>query len=67
MRRKLLYVLFIFVLLAGALNFKLPTVNASTVSAAELISLVNSLRTSVYGLPALIEDPILDSTASSTA
>jgi len=67
MRRKLFYALFIVVFLIAAINFRVPTVSASTVSAAELISLVNSLRTGVYGLPALIEDPILDSTASSTA
>lgn len=67
MRRKLFYTLFIVIFLFAAINFRIPTVRASTVSAAELISLVNSLRTGVYGLPALIEDPILDSTASSTA
>jgi LysM repeat protein len=67
MRRKLFSALFILVLLVTALNVKLQPVNASTVSAAELISLVNTLRTGVYGLPALIEDPILDSTAASTA
>lgn len=67
MRRKLLYILFVIVFLTAAINYQVPTVSASTVSAAELISLVNSLRTGVYGLPALIEDPILDSTASSTA
>ena len=67
MRRKLFYALFIVVFLVAAINFRIPAVSASTVSAAELISLVNSLRTGVYGLPALIEDPILDSTASSTA
>jgi LysM repeat protein len=67
MRRKLFYILLIIVFLTAAINYRLPTVSASTVSAAELISLINSLRTGVYGLPALIEDPILDSTASSTA
>jgi LysM repeat protein len=67
MRRKLLYVLLIIVFLTAAINYRVPTVSASTVSAAELISLVNSLRTGVYGLAALIEDSILDSTASSTA
>lgn len=67
MRQKLISVLLVLVFLTAALNFRVGTVSASTVSAAELISLVNSLRTGVYGLPALIEDPILDSTAASTA
>jgi len=67
MRRKLLYALFVFVLLVATLNFRVPPVSASTVSAAEMISMVNSIRTGVYGLPALIEDPILNSTAASTA
>ena len=67
MRRKLLYALFVFVFLVATLNFRVPPVSASTVSAAEMISMVNSIRTGVYGLPALIEDPILNSTAASTA
>ena len=67
MRRKLLYILFVLVFLTTTLNIKVPQVYASTVSATEMISLVNTLRTGVYGLPALIEDPILDSTAASTA
>ncbi len=67
MRRKLFSVLFTLVLVVALLNVNIQPVSASTVSPAELISLVNTLRTGVYGLPALIEDPILDSTAASTA
>lgn len=53
-------------LLAGLLCLPQSRALAQTVSPGELISLVNNLR-SAYGLPALIEDGILDSTAYSTA
>lgn len=67
MRQKILYHLFVLIFICAALNLRVPPVSAATVSASEMISLVNSIRTGVYGLPALIEDSILDSTASSTA
>lgn len=52
--------------MAPSLAIPQATVIAATISPAEIISLVNSLRTG-YGLPALIEDAILNSTAYSTA
>ena len=67
MRRKLLYLFMMISILTAALNINVDPVNASTVSAGEMISMINSLRTGVYGLPALIEDTILDSTAYNTA
>lgn len=51
---------------APSLAIPKTNVTAATISPSEIISLVNSLRTS-YGLPALIEDAILNSTAYSTA
>jgi uncharacterized protein YkwD len=67
MRRKLLYLFLMVSILTAALNLKVEPVKASTVSAGEMISMINNLRTGVYGLPALIEDTILDSTAYNTA
>lgn len=45
---------------------EIPPVPARQVSAYELILAMNTLRVS-YGLPALIEDPIVDAVAQSTA
>ncbi len=56
-------------LLAGVLILLgMTTSHASsdTIMAGDLIAAVNSIRTS-YGLPALVEDPILDGTAQWTA
>ena len=62
------FILFIRVALLGGLLLSLPqgTAQAATVSPGELINLVNGLR-AANGLPALIEDAILDGTAYATA
>lgn len=68
MRRKLLTTLLIFVLslaLAAVPEGKVKA--ADTVTAYDLIALVNGIRTGTYGLPALVEDPILNSVAQWTA
>ena len=51
---------------ASALQPKARSVQASEVTAFDLIIAMNTLRAS-YGLPALIEDPIIDAVAQSTA
>lgn len=66
MRRTILTLFLVFILVLPALAVPQSRVVAATVSAGELISLVNNLR-SAYGLPALSEDSILDSTAYATA
>ncbi|MCX6055869.1 MAG: LysM peptidoglycan-binding domain-containing protein [Chloroflexi bacterium] len=67
MRRKIL--VFTIVLLTLTLPFITPLqrAQASSLSAADIIAMVNNIRIASYGLPALIEDSILDSTASWTA
>ncbi len=45
---------------------EIPPAPTNQVSAYDLITAINTLRVS-YGLPALIEDPIVDSVAQSTA
>ena len=68
MRRKLLTTLVVFVLclaLAAVPEGKVKA--ADTVTAYDLIALVNGIRTGTYGLPALVEDPILNSVAQWTA
>lgn len=66
MRRTILSLFLVIILVLPALAIPQSRVVAATVSAGELISLVNNLR-SAYGLPALTEDSILDSTAYATA
>lgn len=66
MRRIILTILIFLFLLVPVLALPRATAQAATVSPGEMISLVNNLRAS-YGLPALIEDAILDSTAYATA
>jgi LysM repeat protein len=66
MRRLFIAFLVLCMVVAPSLAIPRATVTAATISPSEIISLVNSLRTS-YGLPALIEDAILNSTAHSTA
>ena len=62
---------FLLVLLAGLVSPS-PVAKAaqpeqsSEVTAFDLIIAMNTLRTS-YGLPALVEDPIIDAVAQSTA
>jgi len=61
--------LLLIVLGAGAYTYRPQTVQAaplSQTSAFELILAMNTLRVS-YGLPALIEDPIVNAVAQSTA
>ncbi len=68
MRRKLLPILLVFT--ASLLLAAIPRANvqaADTITAYDLIALVNGIRTGTYGLPALVEDPILDSVAQWTA
>ncbi len=66
MRRIFVSILIVFFLVVLPLTVPRSHVSAATVSPGEMISLVNNLRAS-YGLPALIEDAILDSTAYATA
>lgn len=65
MRRLFLITLVVILLLAFALP-RATTSAQSILTAGEMIDLVNSIRTG-YGLPALIVDSILNSTAYSTA
>jgi LysM repeat protein len=68
MRRKLLIMLLVFtvsLVLAAIPRGSVKAVDA--VTAYDLIALVNGIRTGTYGLPALVEDPILDSVAQWTA
>ena len=51
---------------ASALQPKARSVQASEVTAFDLIIAMNTLRVS-YGLPALVEDPIINAVAQSTA
>jgi LysM repeat protein len=67
MRRKLLTTLFVFILSLTAAAFPRGQVKADTITAYDLIALVNGIRTGTYGLPALVEDPILNSVAQWTA
>lgn len=64
--RRIFISLVTFLCLAGLVCLPHARVSAQTVSPGEIISLVNNLR-SAYGLPALIEDGILNSTAYATA
>ncbi len=66
MKRTFFPVILSVVLSLGLLAAFFTPVQSGNVSAGELIALVNSLRTA-NGLPALIEDPILDGTAQWTA
>jgi LysM repeat protein/uncharacterized protein YkwD len=68
-----------FILFALLTGFLIPTANAfavqpqarpqqpTAISADELILAMNTLRVSTYGNPALVEDPIIDAVAQSTA
>lgn len=67
MRRILFNSLSILVLLTLSLSSTPKPVAASSISAYELINWVNNLRTGTYGLPALYEDAIIDSSAQWTA
>ena len=51
---------------ASAQAAEAPAAQSSDVTAFDLIIAMNTLRTS-YGLPALVEDPIIDAVAQSTA
>lgn len=66
MRRIFLTILSFFLLVAPVLALPRGTAQAATVSPGEMISLVNNLR-AANGLPALVEDGILDATAYATA
>lgn len=66
MRRIFLTILIFLLLVAPILALPRGIVQAATVSAGEIISMVNNLRAG-YGLPALTEDGTLDSTAYATA
>lgn len=70
--QRLLYCFALFALGFGALyrpqpaQAEQPQIPASQVSAYELIIAMNTLRVA-YGLPALVEDPIINAVAQSTA
>ncbi len=66
MRRIFVSILIVFFLVVLPLAVPHGQASAATVSPGEMISLVNNLRAG-YGLPALAEDAILDSTAYTTA
>lgn len=66
MRRFFTHLTLLVILIAPALVVPQTVVSAETIAPADMISMVNSLRTG-FGLPALIEDAILDSTAYATA
>src|SRR5512137_731209 len=66
MKRTLLPILLAFGIAIAFLAAPSTTVQSGTVTAGDLIALVNGIRTA-NGLPALIEDPILDGTAQWTA
>ena len=69
MQRKIANYLLIFSLLFAAFAIPQKTVEADSgiSSAGDLITLVNNIRTSAYGLPALVENATLDSCALWTA
>jgi hypothetical protein len=62
----LLAILFNPAALAVATQSQAPAAQGSEVTAFDLIIAMNTLRTS-YGLPALVEDPIINAVAQSTA
>jgi uncharacterized protein YkwD len=67
MKQKKLVMVALFTILVATLGVPTRQVTAAnSVSAGDLISLVNSIRTG-YGLPALKENDILDGTAQATA
>ncbi len=66
MRRIIIALLVLLTIVTPVLALPQVNVTAATITPGEIISMVNSLRTG-YGLPALIEDSILNSTAYSTA
>jgi len=67
MKKKFLVISALFVILVTTLGIPVSHVSAAnTVTAGDLISLVNSIRTG-NGLPALTENSILDGTAQATA
>ena len=68
MRLKRTNLFLILSLLIFTLAFpKQKVIAANTISAAEILSTVNSIRTGTYGLPALVENAALDSCAQWTA
>jgi LysM repeat protein/uncharacterized protein YkwD len=68
MRRILFDLTFVLLLAFTAAAFPRSAVKAeSSVTAYDLIAMVNSIRTGSYGLPALIEDATLDAEAQWTA
>lgn len=66
MHRKIPNQWFLLLALLAMLFYPGKAANAASVSAGDLIMAMNSLRIS-YGLPALVEDPIIDAVAQSTA
>lgn len=66
MKRIVFPILLAFGLAVSLLAALSTTVQSGNISTGDLIALVNSIRTA-NGLPALIEDPILDGTAQWTA
>lgn len=67
MKKKILVISALFVILVATLGVPVSHVSAAnTVTAGDLISLINSIRTS-NGNPALKENSILDGTAQATA
>lgn len=66
MRRLFLHLPSCLLVLALLLAAPFSSASADSISAGDIISMVNGIRTG-YGLPALIEDSILDSTAYATA
>jgi len=68
MRRIILNLLLIVTLLCAALAVPQRVVHAdSTVTTGDMINMMNGFRTGIYGYPALVESPALDSCAQWTA
>lgn len=66
--RRLFFTLLLIILVLSAAVPPRQTVKAdSTVTAYDLIAMVNSIRTGSYGLPALVENSILNAEAQWTA
>ena len=68
MRRIIVHFLLIITLLFASLAISPREVQAqSTVTAADMIALINGWRTGTYGYPALVENAYLDTCAQTTA
>jgi len=68
MRQKIIHFLLIITLFFASLAIPQKTAQAqSSVTAADMISLVNGWRTGTYSLPALVENNFLDTCAQTTA